>query len=91
MPSMPSRCLPNGVSITFSSGVAVSVTSLPARSTTRVRVLPGEVEITRCMSLKLSIGWPSIESTRSLLRMPALAAALDSITWSTRGAMIWRP
>ena len=77
---MPIRCLPNGVVISFNSGVGVERRyPWPPRSTTMARVMPGEVETMRCMSMKLSMGWPLMVTTRSLAFRPALRgdAAVD--------------
>ena len=85
------RCLPNGVSVSRMSGVALKVTGAPPRSTATLSASPALALMMRCMSAKLAIVRPLIERTRSPGWNPARSAALPACTTSMRGARTERP
>ena len=74
-----------------SLGVARNVTFWPPRSTTMVSGTSGFSATISCMSLNVSIGLPSIESTRSPDWKPAASAALPGRTESTRAVVSCLP
>ena len=71
--------------------MALSVTRVPPRSTSKVRVSPALVLTIRCISVKLSTARPLIVKTTSPGWNPAAAAALSAWTWSTRGDALGFP
>ena len=90
-PRSPIRCLPKGVTCSRRSGTAVRVTVGPFRSTSKVRSASALALTQRCMSEKLSIRRPLIDTTRSLGWKPARSAALPAWTLSIRGSRTMRP
>ena len=69
--------LPKRSFTSFNAGTALSVTRVPPRSTSNSSVSPALVLTKRCISLKLSIARPLMDSTRSPGWNPAAAAALS--------------
>ena len=83
--------MPNRSEISRRAGVAFSVSSAPPRSTSKVSSLSALALTMRCMSAKVSIGWPSMLTITSPALKPAVAAAPSGTSSSTRGAVTCTP